>query len=64
MGIKPLIHHDIFFVNTSKNTIFHIYDDRGCDIIATSTESIRHSFDRYHGWILGYDLATIEKVFK
>ena len=36
MGIKPRIFHMVYFININKNTIFHIYDDRGCDVLATS----------------------------
>jgi len=35
MGIKPKIYHDVFFINIKKETIFHVYDDRGCDLLAT-----------------------------
>ena len=35
MGIKPRIFHMVYFININKNTIFHIYDDRGCDVLAT-----------------------------
>ncbi|MDQ0418958.1 hypothetical protein J2Z48_003163 [Croceifilum oryzae] len=64
MGIKPKIFHDVFFVNLSNKTIFHIYDDRGCDVIATSKEHIRPLYNRYNDWILDHDRATIDKVFQ
>ncbi|WP_412839708.1 DUF3885 domain-containing protein [Bacillus paranthracis] len=41
MGIKPRIFHMVYFINVNKNTIFHIYDDRGCDVLATSPNTIR-----------------------
>ena len=41
MGIKPRIFHMVYFININKNTIFHIYDDRGCDVLATSPNTIR-----------------------
>ncbi|MEC2072460.1 DUF3885 domain-containing protein [Alkalihalophilus marmarensis] len=31
---------DVFFVNISKNIIYYIYDDRGCEVIATNKETI------------------------
>ncbi|MGG1663393.1 DUF3885 domain-containing protein [Brevibacillus sp. NRS-1366] len=64
MGIKPKIIHDVFFVNLSKNTIFHIYDDRGCDVLASSKESIRFLYERYNDWILDYDKEAIDMVFQ
>lgn len=63
MGLKPRIFHRVYFINTSKHTIFHIYDDRGCDLIATSPETIRGIYDSYHHWILDYDRAKIDQVF-
>lgn len=50
MGIKPRIFHD--------------YDDRGCDLMATSTEIIRDVYDKYNDWILDYDRNEIDEVFK
>ncbi|MFM1654604.1 DUF3885 domain-containing protein [Brevibacillus sp. B_LB10_24] len=63
MGIKPKISHDVFFVNLSKNSIFHIYDDRGCDVIASSKESIRFLYEQYNNWILKYDEEAIDRLF-
>jgi Domain of unknown function (DUF3885) len=39
LGIKPSIFHRVYFININKNTIFHVYDDRGCDLLATSPET-------------------------
>jgi len=63
MGIKPKMYHDIFFINIDRETIFHVYDDRGCDLIATSAESIRTMYDTYNEWILDYDREKIDEVF-
>ncbi|MCM3489407.1 DUF3885 domain-containing protein [Alkalihalophilus marmarensis] len=64
MGLKPAISHDVYFINLEKETIFHIYDDRGCDLIATSIDRIRAIYDKYNDWILDYDRNQIEKVFQ
>ncbi|MCU5000362.1 DUF3885 domain-containing protein [Bacillus tropicus] len=63
MGIKPSIFHRVYFINVNKNTIFHIYDDRGCDVLATSPNTIRDMYHTYNGWILDYDRNKIDKVF-
>ena len=63
MGIKPKIYHDVFFINIKKETIFHVYDDRGCDLLATSPETIRDIYDKYNDWILDYDRNEIDQVF-
>lgn len=63
MGIKPSISHRVYFVNVCKNTIFHIYDDRGGDLLATSANLIRHVYEDYHEWILDYDREAIDQIF-
>ncbi len=63
MGIKPRIFHRVYFINVNKNTIYHIYDDRGCDILATSPNTIRDMYHTYNDWILDYDSNKIDKVF-
>ena len=64
MAINPKIEHDLFFVNLSRDTIFHIYDDRGCDVIASTKESIRPLYETYSEWILPYDKEAIDRVFQ
>ncbi|MGG1608555.1 DUF3885 domain-containing protein [Bacillus wiedmannii] len=63
MGIKPRIFHRVYFININKNTIFHVYDDRGCDVLATSPNTIRGIYHTYNAWILEYDRNKIDKVF-
>lgn len=64
MNITPKIYHDIFFINKTRNTIFHIYDDRGCDVIASDKASIDHLYTKYNNWILDYDRNEIDKTFQ
>ncbi|MEJ9231456.1 DUF3885 domain-containing protein [Peribacillus butanolivorans] len=64
MGISPSIFHDIFFININKETIFHVYDDRGCDLLAKSAKTIRDIYIKYNEWILDYDREEIDKVFR
>jgi hypothetical protein len=63
LGLKPSIFHRVYFININKKTIFHVYDDRGCDLLATSPETIRDIYERYNEWILDYDKPQIDKVF-
>jgi Domain of unknown function (DUF3885) len=50
-GKKSLHYPDLFFVNVSKNIIYFIYDDRGCEVIAVDQESIRSVYEKYYDWI-------------
>ncbi|HYK72325.1 MAG TPA: DUF3885 domain-containing protein [Pseudoneobacillus sp.] len=64
MGIKPKIKDDVFFINTTNDTILHIYDDRGCDVITRNKESIRPLYKQFHDWILNHDRVAIDKIFE
>ncbi|MFS0762295.1 DUF3885 domain-containing protein [Peribacillus phoenicis] len=64
MGIRPSIFNRVYFININRKTIFHVYDDRGCDLLATSPETIRDVYDKYNDWILDYDRNEIDEVFK
>lgn len=63
LGIQPNVFHRIYFLNIKRKTIFHVYDDRGCDVLATSPESIRDVYHTFNHWILDYDKDKIDKVF-
>ena len=45
---------DVFFVNITKDIIFFIYDDRGCEVIAHDFKRIRHLYEKYHDWVEEY----------
>lgn len=64
MGIKPKIYHRVYFVNMSKDTIFYVYDDRGCDIAGSTPGDVRNLYETYNDWILDYDRKEIDEVFK
>lgn len=53
----------IYFINLDKGLIFHMYDDRGLDIIATDKETIRTIYLEYNNWILDSDRKQIDNVF-
>ncbi|MDV2884658.1 DUF3885 domain-containing protein [Alkalihalophilus pseudofirmus] len=53
---------DVFFVNISKNIIYYIYDDRGCEVIANSTETIVPLYNDYTEWVAGYNRDEIERM--
>ncbi|XQY89999.1 DUF3885 domain-containing protein [Metabacillus sp. HB246100] len=63
IGLKPSLSHRVYFINLSKQTIFHVYDDRGCDLLATSPDAIRDLYEIHNEWILDYDKPKIDKVF-
>ncbi len=55
---------DIYFVNITRKIIYHLYDDRGCDVIASNKEDLRSLYEELNDWILDYDREKINKIFK
>ncbi|WP_373600704.1 DUF3885 domain-containing protein [Paraclostridium bifermentans] len=63
MGIKPSFYDEVYFINKNENIIYHLYDDRGLDIVSSKAASIKHIYDKYNKWILDYDRKRINKTF-
>lgn len=61
---NPESGYDIYFINLTKKAIYHLYDDRGCDILAAEKETIRFLYDQYNDWILDYDRKEIDILFR
>ena len=55
---------DSYFINKDKNIIFHLYDDRGLDIIAKDKYTLHKLYLQYNDWILDYDRDGIDLLFK
>ncbi len=52
---------DIYLVNITKKMIYHLYDDRGCDVIASNKQDLYPLYQECNDWILDYDRDEIEK---
>lgn len=63
LGLEPTVDGDIYLVNTTNRTIFHLYDDRGLDIVAADRETLRPIYEQYTAWILDYDRERIDVIF-
>ena len=55
---------DIFFLNLTRNLIFHMYDDRGLDLIATDRATLQPIYDSHKDWLLSCDLARMQATFE
>ncbi len=56
--------YDIYFINATKKMIYHLYDDRGCDVIASDKERLRPLYEDSNEWILDYDRKQIDQLFR
>lgn len=61
---SPRNGYDIYFVNITKKMIYHLYDDRGCDVTASNKEDLRFLYEACNDWILDYDRERIDQLFK
>lgn len=63
MGFSKANFQSLYFVHPKNETIFHVYDDRGCDLVAASRETIRPHYESFNEWVLDYDREAIDEVF-
>jgi hypothetical protein len=61
-GISSLA-SSVYFANTEDVYLYHIYDDRGADLVAESKELLRPIYHNFYPWILDYDKKRIDKLF-
>jgi len=62
--IRPYVKDRVFFIEPRKNIIYHMYDDRGLDVVSDNKEALEPLFTKFNSWILDYDREEIEKTFK
>lgn len=55
---------DIYFINVTRKMIYHLYDDRGCDVVAAHKEDLYTLYHECNDWILDYDREKIDKLLK
>lgn len=60
-GCDSVYYPDVFFVNTTKDIIFFVYDDRGCEVIARTAEKLRPLYEKHYDWVDEVDRERIEK---
>jgi len=53
----------VYFIEPTRNIVYHIYDNRGLDVVSPSKESIHYLYREYNDWILNYDREIIDNIF-
>lgn len=61
---NPFFDSSVYFVCTSDNVLFHLYDDRGADLVADKKEKIQHIYYELNDLILDYNREEIDNIFK
>lgn len=54
----------VYLVNVTKETVFHMYDDRGCDVYSLDKEKLQPLYSNFRSWILDYDRIKIDQKFE
>lgn len=60
-GISALA-SNVYFANTEDVYLYHVYDDRGADLVSESKEMLRPFYCDFTCWILDYDRKQIDKL--
>ena len=53
----------VYFVCTKDNVLFHLYDDRGADLVADKKVNIQHIYHKLNDLISDYDREIIDNIF-
>ena len=62
-GIEELV-SNVYFLNSRKDVLFHLYDDRGADVAAPEKELLRPLYEACGDWILDFDREQIRRIFE
>ncbi len=63
-GRDPSISESVYFISTEKDLVFHMYDDRGCDIFSLKKETLTPVYHKFRKWILDYNRIEIDNAFE
>lgn len=55
---------NVFFLNTTAEILYHLYDDRGLDVVAIDKMTLQPIYQSYHTRLLDYDREAMKKVFE
>lgn len=54
---------NVYLLNTKCFLLYHLYDDRGADIVAKDRTFLLLMYQKYNDWILPHDKAKIDRLF-
>jgi hypothetical protein len=61
---KPVIYGEVYILNLTRQTITQMYDDRGCDVVATDISLLQGYYNQLSDLILEWDRAEMIKRLK
>lgn len=54
----------VYLLHPNENILYHLYDDRGLDVVAKDKRMLYPLYETFNDWILDYDRETIDHIFK
>ncbi|UNK21110.1 DUF3885 domain-containing protein [Paenibacillus sp. N3/727] len=60
---KPMPGGRIYLYNKTKDILYHMYDDRGCDVFSSDKDTLLPIYHLYRKWILDYNRYEIDSLF-
>ncbi len=54
---------NVYIISTERPLLYHLYDDRGADIVANDKKLLLPLYKQHKDWILQYDKARITQQF-
>lgn len=60
---KPNSGGRVYLYNKTKGILFHMYDDRGCDVFSAHKDSLLPFYHLHREWILDYNRYQIDQLF-
>ena len=63
-GRGPWQGPELYFLNLDRALIFHMYDDRGLDLIAGDRQTLRPLYEQFNDWLLDYDRPRMDRTFQ
>lgn len=54
----------VYLLHPNEKILYHLYDDRGLDVVAKDYEKLFSLYETFNDWILDYDRESINKIFK
>jgi hypothetical protein len=60
---KPSSNGRIYLYNKTKGILFHMYDDRGCDVFSSDKSTLLPLYHQHRKWILDFNRYEIDSLF-
>ncbi|MER1985884.1 MAG: DUF3885 domain-containing protein [Solibacillus sp.] len=61
---KPMVNGSLYLLNLTKESLFHMYDDRGCNVYSFDKEKLLTLYSNFRNWILDYNRIQIDRIFE